>query len=93
MRGRLIFIVCIFAFLVSWQVSEWVIEPCPWTKIVNPYTGRTGGDTACAVNHGHYNTYQMTKTFQTREEADKFIESAPSNTSDFVIEEIAHDSR
>jgi len=62
-------------YLVIWVVVNWVSTPCPDWK-PNPYTGRYP-NTMCLVNHGRYEDTPMKSLFETREDAEAFIESAP----------------
>ena len=79
-------LICLLSWLVTWQASEWIFESCPSLEIIDPYSGRAGiFGQGCLVNHGHFNYYPMTKTFETREAADKFIKDAPNYVSDFVV--------
>lgn len=73
------------AILLTWKLATWVSDPCPDTGKTDAYGNplRMG----CLVNHGHYEYESMSKEFNTKEEANNFINNAPSNCQDFKIKD------
>ena len=64
-------------YLVIWIVSTWVSTPCPDFK-PNPYTGEYP-QSMCLVNHGKYESKEMERFFDTKDEAEKFIANSPKD--------------
>lgn len=84
MREKIIMFVLLF--LVSWKAAYWVSEACPDAGKRDVYGNLSSF--RCAVNHGHFEYETRSTRFNTRDEVQDFIKNAPSNCSDFVIEEI-----
>jgi len=83
------YISLLIAFLVTWEYSTWEPMPCPDILKMNPYSGQSYYSMAgCLVNHGRYVSHDMSKVFETKEEAQKFIDNAPSGAKSFEIKEL-----
>lgn len=64
-------------WLVIWTLTMTVPAECPDFK-PDPYTGRYPM-THCLVYHTKTVTKDMSKSFETKEEAEKFISDAPDD--------------
>ena len=64
-------------YVLTWTVSVWVSMECPDYK-PDPYTGEYPS-MHCLVNHGEFVAKEMTKSFETKEEAEMFMNNAPDD--------------
>jgi hypothetical protein len=79
-------VIALLAFLVTWEVGHSIPIACNHPGYSDGYGNWK--PYGCLVNHSRYEWESCFRKFETREEAEEFVEKAPSNTRHFIIEEL-----